>query len=102
MHAIIRQTKIQVMIIPINFPTATGTSSFFIFSKTLSYVPSSVYGYLVRREELALDGRAIFFGEQGQKSVANFELFDDSAETLRPSLACFFDSTENLDDTTYP
>lgn len=34
----------------------------------------------MRSEKLAPHGRTVFLGEQGQKSVADFELFDHGAE----------------------
>ena len=49
----------------------------------LSDLSSAVYRHLVRSEELAPHGSTVLFGEQGQKSVADFKIFNYGAETWR-------------------
>jgi hypothetical protein len=60
----------------------------------------------MRRKELAAPHRrTVFLGEQGQKSVANFEFFDHGAEAgvAHRLSACDFSSHRKSDhDQTYP
>lgn len=51
------------------------------FSTMLSRLLSSVDRHLVRCKQFALDRCTVLLGEQGQQRVADFEFFDDGAET---------------------
>jgi len=65
----------------------------------IAHLLSSVNRHLVRCKELAPGGRAVLLGEQGQKGVADFELFDHGAEA---DAIVSETSWKNIQDTTYP